>query len=130
MRPLTALILTALCLAVASGAEAAGVDLPFGLGHVEQTGPALYNARCGGCHALDRNKYGPSHQGLFGRPSGTQPGYRYSRALEGLSVRWDEATLDRWLADPRAMAPGTRMNEAVRDPEERRLIIAYLKERP
>jgi cytochrome c len=119
----------ALAIAAASTAGPAAA-WPFGSGAVEMTGPSLYKARCGGCHALDHNKYGPSHEGVFGRPAGTQPGYRYSKALAASGIVWTEAALDRWLADPQAMVPGTRMTERFANPQERRLIIAYLKGDP
>jgi cytochrome c len=41
---------------------------------------------------------------------------------------WDEATLDRFLANPRGVVPGTRMGFAgIPDPDERADLIAYLK---
>jgi len=125
---LTALAL-ALALAVAA-TPAGAAGWPFGSGAVEMTGPSLYKARCGGCHALDRNKYGPSHRAVFGRMAGSQPGYRYTAALSASRIVWTEAALDRWLADPQAMVPGTRMSERFDNPQERRLIIAYLKSDP
>ena len=126
-RPLlTGLSLLMLVLALAPAALA----WPFGLGPVEMTGPALYQARCGGCHALDRHRYGPSHQNLYGRTAGTQPGYRYTDALSRSRIVWTAETLDPWIADPRRMVPGTRMDAGDHNPEERRLIIDYLKSNP
>jgi cytochrome c len=44
------------------------------------------------------------------------------------AVTWDDATLDKYLKDPRAFAPGTKMTFAgLRKPEERRQVIAFLK---
>ena len=117
-------------LAGAGSGAARAAPFPWPFGPVEMTGPALYRARCGGCHALDHNKYGPSHQGVFGRTAGTQPGYRYSAALGRSRIVWTEAALDRWLADPPSLVPGTRMTERFPDPQERRLIIAYLRTQP
>lgn len=88
----------------------------------------MYKARCGGCHALDKNKYGPKHRGVFGRLAGTQPGYNYTGALRRSGIVWTVETLDRWTEDPRRMVPGTRMHARLKDPEERRLIIEYLRE--
>jgi cytochrome c2 len=45
-------------------------------------------------------------------------------------VVWNETSLDRWLTDPHAMVPGTKMTESVRDPAQRRMIIDFLKGRP
>lgn len=111
-----------------AGAASAGVMFwPFGLGPVEHTGPALYEARCGGCHAFDRNKYGPKHRGVFGRLAGTQPDYRYTDALRRSGLVWNAETLNRWMEDPQRMVPGTRMDARLKDPEERRLILDYLR---
>ena len=91
------------------------------------SGADAYRWRCAGCHAIDQNKYGPRHRGVFGRRAGTQPGYAYSRALAGSGLIWTSETLDRWLSDPKALAPGTRMDARVKDPAQRSLIIGYLK---
>jgi cytochrome c len=93
-------------------------------------GARLYQAKCRGCHDLERNKYGPSHHGLFGRAAATQPGYRYSDALSRSHIVWTEAALDEWLQNPRKMVPGTRMDARFTDPEQRRQIIGFLKTQP
>jgi cytochrome c len=90
-------------------------------------GEALYNSRCVACHSLDANRVGPKHRGVFGRKAGSLPDFSYSRAVEGAGVVWDDATLDRWLADPQAFIPGQRMNFRVADPTDRADLIAYLK---
>jgi cytochrome c2 len=40
---------------------------------------------------------------------------------------WDEASLERWLADPEKLAPGQRMGVDVPDAKDRADLIAYLK---
>jgi cytochrome c len=122
------MVLGAVCLVVAGGAAAVGLPWPAPSGG-PVTGETLYKSRCGGCHALDHNKYGPSHSGLWNRAAGAQPGYRYSAALAHSGLVWNAETLDTWLADPRRMVPGTRMDAKVDDPEQRRLIIAYVRSR-
>ena len=126
LRAVVAVIAGLTCV-LAGAASAGALSWPFGLGPVEHTGPALYEARCGGCHAFDRNKYGPRHRGVFGRLAGTQPDYRYTEALKRSGIVWTAETLDRWMEDPRRMVPGTRMDAGLKDPEERRLIIDYLR---
>ncbi len=126
----TRLILCLIGLCVATQALGEPFQWPFGAGPAEMTGKSLYRSRCGGCHALDHNKYGPSHHDVVGRQAGTQPGYHYSAALAHSGVIWNETSLDRWLSDPRAMVPGTKMSESVRDPVQRRMIIDFLKRRP
>jgi len=91
-------------------------------------GEAIYK-RCGGCHSIDRNRVGPKHLGLFGRKAGSVEGFNYSQAMRSSGIVWDETTLDRFLENPRAMVPGTKMTYAgVKDPQERADLIAYLKQ--
>jgi cytochrome c len=125
--PLLAICASVLLLSGVENARAGAFQFPFGFGQVEMAGPPLYRARCGGCHALDRNRYGPSHHDLLGRTAGTQPGYRYSDALVRSRIVWTPTSLDEWLQDPGKMVPGTRMDVRVADPEQRRLIIEFLK---
>jgi cytochrome c oxidase assembly protein Cox11 len=90
-------------------------------------GERLFAGRCAACHALDRNKSGPKLAGVVGRDAASVPGFNYSPALREADLRWSADALDRWLADPRKFAPGTRMMVRVLDPATRRDIIAYLK---
>lgn len=90
-------------------------------------GERIY-ARCMGCHAIDRNRTGPRHAGLLGRAAGSLPDFDYSKAMRESGLVWDEITLDRFLADPRGVVPGTKMGFAgVKDPAERADLIAYLR---
>ena len=87
----------------------------------------LEYAKCIGCHSPDRNRTGPRHCGLFGRTSGTLPGYDYSEAMRNAAILWDSETLDRFLAAPMTVVPGTTMGFAgVADARERRDLVAYL----
>lgn len=55
------------------------------------------------------------------------PDFRYSPALQDLDIVWDAETLDAWLKNPGAVAPGTSMGFRVRKPEDRAAIIQYLE---
>jgi cytochrome c len=90
-------------------------------------GGELYESRCFGCHSLDANRIGPMHRGVFGRKAGAVADFSYSPALKNASVVWDEATLQRWLTNPSALIPGTRMAFRVALPEDRADIVAFLK---
>ena len=92
------------------------------------TGRALYQTRCSACHSLDYNGVGPAHRGVFGRQAAQAPGFAYSHALKDSRLIWDEASLDRWLADPKKLAPGQRMGVNVPEAAERSDLIAYLKQ--
>jgi cytochrome c len=84
---------------------------------------------CAACHSVDgSNGTGPSLKGVVGRTSGTVPGFRYSRAMKSAGIAWDEASLDRYLANPQEVVPGNIMPfSGVADAPVRAEIIAYLK---
>jgi len=91
-------------------------------------GAEIYT-RCEACHALGYNRTGPKHCGVVGRKAGTVPGFDYSPAMRRSNLTWDEKPLDRFLADPPKMVPGTTMTYAgVKDAGERADLIAYLRE--
>jgi cytochrome c len=84
--------------------------------------------RCAACHSLERDRVGPRHCGLFGRPAGSVPGFVYSDPMRGSGIVWDRATLDRFLADPLRTVPGTFMGYAgIPSAEERAQLLAYLE---
>ena len=91
-------------------------------------GEEIYH-RCQGCHSIERNRIGPMHKGLFGRPAGSVPGFAYSDAMKNSGIVWNEQTLDQFLQGPRKMVPGTKMTYAgIADPQQRADLIAYLKQ--
>ena len=95
-----------------------------------QASPAskeLFEKRCGGCHALDRDKEGPRLRGVYGRTAGSVESFEYSEALKKSGITWNEATLDKWLTDTEQLVPGNDMTFHVEKADERREIIAYLK---
>ena len=79
------------------------------------------------CHALDQNEIGPRHRDVFGNKAASVPGYDYSAALKGSNIVWNETTLDKWLSDPQALVPGTKMAFSVDDVQDRADVIAFLK---
>jgi cytochrome c len=93
----------------------------------EERGKDLFARRCSGCHAPDIDKEGPRLRGVFGRKAAGVANFGYSDALKKAGIRWDDASLDKWLADPDAMVPDTDMAFHLADGEERKAVIAYLK---
>src|SRR5436309_3241870 len=73
-------------------------------------GRALFERRCADLHTLERLKAGPPLRAVFGKAAGRNPQFPYSEALKNAHVSWEEATLDRWLADPEAVVPGNDMS--------------------
>ncbi len=91
-------------------------------------GKQIFASRCAGCHSLEQNREGPKLAGVFGRASGTTPGFLYSAALKKAAVKWDEQSLDKWLANPDGVVPMSNMHFHVAKSEQRRSLIAYLKD--
>jgi cytochrome c oxidase assembly protein Cox11 len=89
-------------------------------------GGKLFAERCAACHAPDHSQIGPALAGVVGRGAGTLSGYSYSPALRNAGFRWDAGRLDRWLADPQALVPGTNMPARVPEAAARGDIVAYL----
>jgi cytochrome c len=92
-----------------------------------QEGQALFQKRCGGCHALDGDHEGPRLRGVAGRMAGTVKTFKYSAPLQNARFTWDEAKLDKWLTDTESVVPDNDMAFRVPKEEERAVIISYLK---
>ncbi|MGC1173015.1 MAG: c-type cytochrome [Polaromonas sp.] len=90
-------------------------------------GEQLY-VRCIACHALATDRVGPRHCGLLGRRAGSVQGFEYSQAMKKSGLVWDEKTLDRFLAKPLAVVPGSSMTyDGVPQARDRADLMAYLK---
>jgi len=93
-----------------------------------QHGEEVYG-RCLACHALGYDRVGPRHCGLFGRRAGSVPGFVYTDAMKKSNLVWNEKTLDRFLANPMKVVPGTAMTyEGVTDAKDRADLIGYLRQ--
>ena len=103
------------------------VFIAFLAAQTPQAGKEIFDKRCGGCHAADRDKEGPRLGGVFGRRAGSVASFEYSTALKNSKITWDAATLDRWLTDTESVAPNNEMAFRVEKSEERKAIIEYLR---
>ena len=93
-------------------------------------GEKIFKTQCGICHAVvaGENRIGPTLFGVVGRPAGSVPGFNYTADHKKLGITWDAATLDKYLANPRAMVPDTSMVYAgLKDDAERADLVAYLE---
>src|SRR5262249_12116410 len=97
--------------------------------------------QCRACHSLDagKNGVGPSLHGLFGRTAGTVEKYSYSSDMKAAGqkgLKWDEANVFEYLADPGAFLKKYLSKESVSNkmpnkfPNDdlRKNVIAYLKD--
>lgn len=95
----------------------------------QANGKELFQRRCGGCHALDRDKEGPRLGGVYGRTAGSVDSSQYSDALRNSKITWNDESLEKWLTDPEQLVPNNDMAFHLENGGERRDIIAYLKHR-
>jgi cytochrome c len=98
----------------------------------EDTGARLFEP-CRACHSLDpavRNLPGPSLAGLLGRKVGGDGAFDYSPVLRKARDEgrvWDEARLDKFLADADEMFPGLWMTmRRIEDAADRRALVRFL----
>ena len=92
-------------------------------------GEKVFN-QCKACHTIEAggpNRVGPNLHGVVGRKAGSVAGFNYSDAMKGAGD-WDEASLDKYLTDPKAAIPGNKMAFAgVKNEQARKDLIAFLK---
>ena len=91
-------------------------------------------AKCKACHMIGegaQNRVGPELNGIDGRKQGSVETFKgYGADLKALGEKggtWNAAELDKYLTDPKAYNPGTKMAFAgVKDATERGDLIAYI----
>ncbi len=120
----------------------AGVGYQRFLGNPE-IGRLLAENNCGVCHdltATQKHRQGPYLWTIFNRPAGAVD-FPFSHAFLSLIERspflWDEEHLDRWLTNPMAFIPQTKMAQhnkqhpisfdGIKSASNRKDLIAYLK---
>lgn len=97
-----------------------------------QAGKRVFN-QCMACHTVEKGKHkpiGPSLHGVIGRKAGTAEGFKnYSPAMQKSGITWTEETLEKYLANPKKIVPGTRMVfNGLKKEDDRENVIAYIKQ--
>lgn len=92
-------------------------------------GERVFRNQCRGCHSLTPGRHiaGPSLHGVVGRNAGEVTDFEYSHALQDAQLVWSPEALDRFLADPDAFLPGTRMVFWGLPENARRPLIDFLR---
>ena len=117
------------CLAALAGLSASVAQAAAAPGDAVH-GKQVFAARCGLCHSagpgVGEAGQGPPLAGVMGRKAASAAGFDYSDALKTSKLVWTPADLDRFLAGPSKLVPGTAMPVAVGDGKTRADLIAYL----
>lgn len=98
----------------------------------QSEGQTAFNNHCRTCHSTKEgdNRLGPSLHNIVGAKAGSVPGYNnYSGALASSGITWDEATLERFLANPEQVVPNNNMKpfSGINDAATRKQIVEFLK---
>jgi cytochrome c len=91
-------------------------------------GETLFKQRCAACHGVKAGApsvVGPNLAGLSGRKAGAAK-FNYTPALKASKIVWTKQNLDKFLAAPSKMVPGTRMMISISDPAQRAAVASYL----
>ena len=119
LRSTTTLILTILLFQMSSPGEAADAA----------AGQAQFN-KCKICHTVEAGGHstvGPNLHGIFGRKAGASDNFAYSEAMKNSGVVWDDATLTKYLRDPKELVPGGKMAfPGIKDDKQIADLLAYL----
>jgi glucose/arabinose dehydrogenase len=132
MQPFARALVPGLVFLAGLGAGSGAVAQVEGTGDPGR-GKTLFQQNCAICHAdtlgpggEEIAKQGPGLVGIVGRRAAADSNFNYTKALRESGLTWDSATLDRFLANPAALVPGTTMPISTPKPEDRLDLIAYL----
>ena len=88
--------------------------------------------KCAACHSITEggaNKIGPALWGVLGRPAGSVPGYKYSKAMASHGKNWSFEEMNGFLIKPKDWIKGTKMSFAgLKKAEDRAAVILYMNE--
>jgi cytochrome c len=121
IRSVFSLAAAGLVLVVAGAASAQSADVA--------KGKAIFDQQCKLCHSTVAGQEinAPSLYGVVGRKAAGDPSFQsYSAALKASKLVWTPPNLNKFLAGPAQMVPGTAMPITLSSPADRTNVIAYL----
>ena len=97
------------------------------------TGERVFATACASCHTLERggaHGIGPNLAGIVGSKAATRADFAYSGALEASGLTWSPGNLDRFVAAPQQLVPGTLMaSVGITREADRQALLAFLAAR-
>lgn len=120
--------MSTLALAGLAAAALAGMTPGVAAAQASPDGAAIYKQRCQICHGAANAKpspLGPSLSGVVGRAAASTP-FAYSAALKASKIVWTRPNLEKFLAGPPKMVPGTRMAVVLPDAAQRAAVVSFL----
>jgi glucose/arabinose dehydrogenase/cytochrome c2 len=115
------LLLTAITLASTQASFAADAN----------AGKTIFREQCALCHSAEAGDnggaQGPNLQGIHGQPAAGHSAFPYTNALRNANLTWDTATLDRFLAAPTQVVPGSSMVVGINSATDRENVVAYFE---
>lgn len=94
-------------------------------------GKQVFRAQCALCHSAEPNDnggaQGPNLRGVLDRHAATAQGFSYTKPMRDSNLTWNAATLQRFLASPTTIVPGSSMVIALPKQDDRENIIAYFQ---
>src|SRR6185437_16404305 len=101
------------------------------LGADANAGKKYFHQQCALCHSAETGDaggaQGPDLNGVFGRQAASDGHFGYTKAMQASHLTWDAATLDRFLAAPGTVVPGSAMVVAIPKDTDRANVIAYFQ---
>lgn len=84
---------------------------------------------CVTCHHFSgtENLVGPPLQGVFGRTSGTVPGFAYSDGMKAAAIVWTPDKVIAFIQDPAGMVPDTKMALGEFSKQQATDVVTYLR---
>lgn len=93
-------------------------------------GKTIFGQQCALCHSAapgdNGGAQGPLLHGVFGRKAASE-NFGYTQALSNSGLTWNADTLDRFLAAPTQVVPGSSMVIPIQNKTERENVIAYFE---